>query len=81
MNLNELLLWLVAGLLPYCIESRCLTKDKKVLEVHALFWFLAVHSYEQGRYQWILHILLIRQLRSAVQSILIGLQRKTPPQL
>jgi hypothetical protein len=53
--------WLTIGLIPYFINLQH-TKDEQVLNIHALFWRLAIRR-GHGKRSWSLSIPLITHLK------------------
>ena len=54
-------IWLAIGLVPYSIKRQH-TKDEQVLNIHALFWQLAIRE-GHGKRAWNLSIPLIMHLK------------------
>jgi hypothetical protein len=54
-------LWLVVGLLPYCIKRQH-TKDGHIVCVRALFWLLTIR-WQHGQCSWEIALPLIEHWR------------------
>ncbi len=78
MNVNQLGIWLVVGLIPYHIKWQRM-KDGRILEMRALFWSLVGHMRPGGRFTWTLHITLIKHLGNVARAVLVHLRREEDP--
>ena len=74
MNTNEILPWLLLGLLPYRIELRRGGKGQFRLRIQALFWALIVQRGRNRRTNWVLHLILVERLRDAVWAAIMHLK-------
>lgn len=70
MNVNEIWLCLLMGLVPYRVERQCLEGMYK-LEIKALYWLLACISTDKT-HQWIIQLPLIERLRNVAWAVLMS---------
>lgn len=89
MNEDLVWLWLVVGLLPYAIERRW-RRDRRALQMRALFWSLEVWTQDArrrgrrrarrngrgrpARRTWTLRVPLIEHLRDGVWAAVLRLR-------
>ncbi len=78
MNGNQLVTWLVVGLIPYHIKWQSM-KDRRILEMQALFWSVVGHMQPGEGFVLTIHVALIKHLGNVAQAILAHLRREEEP--
>jgi hypothetical protein len=79
MNGNEIWVWLAIGTAPYHIIWQSV-KNGRMVKVQALLWSLEVNLWQNGSYQWTLHIPFLKRVRAAIWAALIHLKGDGPLQ-
>ncbi len=73
-NANNFWMWLIVGMMPYYAKQHSVANGKRLLEVRALFWSIAIWSQQKGDTSWKVRIGLIQKISCFIWEALIRLR-------
>jgi hypothetical protein len=71
MNVSQLWVWFVAGMVPYYIHLKPVIDGGRTLEVRAAYWFATVRLHQGGSPQWMIRVPLIERLQRAFWAVVM----------